>query len=140
MKIGIVGSRFNKPGDEQYHLAYQEAIGRLIGCFRPPETMFVSGGAVGVDSWAREIALLRGFRIMEHKPAAKLGRNEYLASIFERNQKIAEDSDELYAFPHPLAVDGKGGTNDTIRRAVKLGRPVHVYTLKGDILSRERIN
>jgi hypothetical protein len=40
-----------------------------------------------------------------------------------RNQRIVDDSDLIIAF---IAPDRTGGTEDTIRRAMRAGKPVEV--------------
>jgi hypothetical protein len=42
---------------------------------------------------------------------------------YARNQKIVDDSDRIIAF---VAPDRRGGTEDTVRRAVRAGKPVEV--------------
>ena len=47
----------------------------------------------------------------------------YERSYYERNQKVVDVSDELYAFH----VDGSKGVQDTIDKAIVKEIPVHVY-------------
>ena len=89
--VGIVGSTtFPNRG-----LVYEKLSEKLKEC--PIETAFVSGGAYGVDSfakqWAEELGPRRSF-FMEIHPIRK-GENE---NYFLRNAVIAELADEIVAF------------------------------------------
>ena len=48
-RLGIVGSR---------HFPARDGVGSFVASL-PPDTVIVSGGAEGVDSWAVEIGDLR---------------------------------------------------------------------------------
>jgi hypothetical protein len=64
----------------------------------PPETIVVSGGAMGVDSRAVARAVDRHMRWCEHLPDyAKHGKRAPLI----RNEIIVDDCDQLYAFVAP---------------------------------------
>jgi len=91
----------------------------------PPSTVIVSGGAKGPDTWAREAAKRHGLKIVEHLPNLEGVRNrgEAARRYYERNQLIAEDADQVVAL---VAPDRKGGTEDTIKRAIELGKPVRL--------------
>jgi hypothetical protein len=43
--------------------------------------------------------------------------------FYRRNQRLVDDSDRVIAF---VAPDRTGGTEDTIRRATRAGKPVEV--------------
>jgi hypothetical protein len=83
----------------------------------------VSGGCRGVDQWATEAAEARGLATKEHRPNLEGVRNrgEAAGRYHERNQAVVDDVDRIIAFPSD---DRKGGTEDTIRRAIKAGKPV----------------
>ncbi len=110
MRMGVVGSR--KFSNEDVVRVY---IRRL-----PLDTVIVSGGAAGPDTWAVDEARKRGMPepIVHHVdrtglPPYPKGRAEFRKRAFARNQKIVDDSDALAAF-----WDGKsGGTKDSIKRA-----------------------
>lgn len=112
-KYGIVGSRKRK--DRESVVA---AVDRL-----PTKSVVVSGGAEGPDTWAVEAAKARGLQTVEHLPKKVRGATRWQATeaFYARNQLIVDDSDELIAF---VSADRKGGTEDTIRRAVRKGIPV----------------
>jgi predicted Rossmann fold nucleotide-binding protein DprA/Smf involved in DNA uptake len=117
MKIAIVGSRTRDCKDEVF-----KAVAALS-----PTDVVVSGGARGVDSWAAEAARERGMEVIEHLPNISKGasRQEAIAELMGRNTKIAQECDEMIAFPH-LEANGKGGTWDSIRKARKMGKTVDI--------------
>ena len=119
-KVGIVGSR--KRTD-------QETV-RAIVAGLPSDAVVVSGGACGVDAWAAAAARARGLQVVEHLPdmAGAVTRWERTERFYARNAQIAEGCDRLVAL---VADDRKGGTEDTIRRARRLGRPVEVVRCDG---------
>lgn len=110
MKIAIVGSRniskFN------------------IGDYLPDNvTEIVSGGARGVDSFARTFAEQNGIKLTEILP--EYGRYGKAAPLF-RNLRIIEYSDEVIAF-----WDGKSrGTKHVIDNCRKRNKKVTVYLCK----------
>jgi len=82
----------------------------------------VSGGAAGADSLAPIIAQGLEVPCTVHKPEwDKHGK----AAGFIRNQAIVDDADAVAAFFGP-GPETKG-TQDTIRRARKARKPVHIY-------------
>lgn len=80
----------------------------------------ISGGAVGVDSFAAEYAKGHCIELVEFLPEYdKYGRSAPLI----RNKKIVDLCDEVFAF-----WDGKSrGTMHTVNYAKKLGKPVHLF-------------
>jgi hypothetical protein len=91
----------------------------------PPDTIIVTGGAAGPDTWAAEIGRERGLTVIEHLPdlAGVRNRGEATRRYYARNQRIADDCDRMVAL---VAPDRKGGTEDSIRRAIALGKPVTI--------------
>ena len=91
----------------------------------PPDTIVISGGATGPDSWAVEAAMLRGLATIEHRPDLDgiRSRGEAARRYHERNQRVVDNADRLIAF---VAPDRKGGAEDTIRRAQRAGKPVEI--------------
>lgn len=109
MKIAVIGSR---------------SISRVnLEDYLPPETEeIVSGGAVGVDTCAREYALAHGLRLTEFKP--EYSRYGKVAPLY-RNDLIVEYADEVYAF-----WDGRSrGTQYVVRKCRETGTPVRVFKL-----------
>lgn len=113
MRIAIVGSRSRSD---------PETVDRFVRAL-PPDSVIISGGALGPDTWAAASARRYGLPLVEHIPdlSGVRGRGEATRRYYARNQKIAEDCDRLVAL---ISHDRKGGTEDTIRRAERLGKPV----------------
>ncbi|MBW2609936.1 MAG: hypothetical protein JRC68_06300 [Deltaproteobacteria bacterium] len=116
MKIGIVGSREYKNREVVYDLVKSFDQGDII----------ISGGCCGVDTWAEDMSKKIGLSRIIHEPnlAGVRNRGEAARRYFERNKLIAQDCDVLHAFVSP---DRKGGTENTISHAVKLGKPVIIH-------------
>jgi len=114
MRIGVVGSR--RRTNRQ---AVEACIAELS-----PETVVVTGGAEGPDQWAEAAARARGLAVV-HRPDLQGVKVYYQAAQrhYDRNQRIIDDCDRVIAF---VAADRKGGTEDTIRRAERAGKPVEV--------------
>jgi predicted Rossmann fold nucleotide-binding protein DprA/Smf involved in DNA uptake len=114
--IGIVGSRRRRD--------YWN-IWELVETFSE-NTVVISGGCKGPDKWATEHAKLKGLKIVEYLPELPPSgspRYEFTKAYYARNKKIAENVDVLYAF---VAPDRKGGTENTIGYAEKLGKEIHI--------------
>jgi predicted Rossmann fold nucleotide-binding protein DprA/Smf involved in DNA uptake len=87
--------------------------------------VIISGGCRGVDTWAELEAKSIGLETEIFRPALD-GCNSYraaCAAYSDRNRLIAEACDMLVAF---VAPDRKGGTEQTIRFATALGKPVTI--------------
>ena len=110
MKVAVVGSRGLTVED--------------LGKYLPSNTTeIISGGAKGVDTCAREYAILHGIKLTEFKPDyARYGRG---GAPLRRNTTIIENADLVLAF-----WDGKShGTKDTIDKCQEMGVAVQVYTI-----------
>lgn len=116
--IGVVGSRRRNTPEARDRCIDAFFIIVEEMCEKGQEVRIVSGGCpLGGDSFAEEIAKNNGLTITIHYPNWKAGK----FAGFSRNTKIAEDCDILLALP---ASDRKGGTEDTIKKALKLGKAV----------------
>ena len=116
MNIGVVGSRRYRS---------QTDVEKLIDSFSK-DTTIVSGGCQGVDRWAEKRAGERGLKTLIFRPKlmnVPTDKFKVIESYYERNKKIAENSDIVHAF----VVDQKGGTWNTIKWALKFGKPVVVH-------------
>lgn len=115
MRLAIVGSRTFTDADLMWRTLNSA---RINGGFDE----FVSGGAAGADTVAREWAQAYGFTLIEHLPDwERHGK----AAGFIRNQKIIADADALVAFFGP---DGPTkGTDHSIRLARAKRIPIHIY-------------
>lgn len=108
--IGIVGSRRRNSANDM--VACTAALDRI---WEDGDRLVSGGCSKGADNFAEHIAKVRGLSIIIHYadwngPAGK-------AAGFVRNSKIVKDADVLIALP---AKDRTGGTEDTIKKALKL--------------------
>jgi hypothetical protein len=115
MRVGVAGSR--RRTDRETIEAAMAALA--------PGTIVITGGAWGPDRWAEQAARARGLEVAVHEPDLDGVRVRWQAAerFYARNQRIIDDSDMVIAFAAP---DRTGGTEDTIRRAVRAGKPVEV--------------
>lgn len=149
MFVGIVGSRnlgecacssqsksWPPTPDEKAHteecpkaVAWMLML-RVIGRWAVKDDVegFVSGGAPGADSLARDAAGMFDFtienkRFIEYKP--KGGPEPFRVRAYRRNQQIVDKAGALVAIyaPGPRSP----GTSDTVRRALEKGIPVWVW-------------
>ena len=109
MTLAIIGSRDCPAVDIE---AYLDELPDAI----------VSGGAKGADTFAREFAIKKGIRLIEHLPDYnKYGR----AAPLVRNKLIIDDCDKVLAF-----WDGKSrGTKQTLDYAESKGKPVKIIRI-----------
>lgn len=109
MPLAIIGSRDCPAVDiEEYLDEMPDAI--------------VSGGAKGADTYAREFAIKKGIRLIEHLPDyGKYGK----AAPLVRNRLIIDDCDKVLAF-----WDGKSrGTKQTLDYAESKGKPIKIIKI-----------
>ena len=125
-RVAIVGSR-RRPD----RAAVEMAVEGLA-----PGDVVVSGGASGPDTWAVEAAQRRGLEVVIHRPdlTGVGSRSEAAERYHRRNQQIVDDCDRVVAF---VSHDRKGGTEDTIRRTKRAGKPVEVIPWPKDSLEFE---
>lgn len=117
MRIAIVGSR---------RYTNKGAVTAFVQDL-PADSVVISGACEGPDQWAAEAARARDLQVIEHKPdlTGCVQRFEYTKRYHARNQVVADDCETMAAF---VAPDRKGGTEDTIRRAKKAGKPVRIFS------------
>jgi predicted Rossmann fold nucleotide-binding protein DprA/Smf involved in DNA uptake len=114
MKVGIAGSR--ERTDAKSVVDYIDSLGE--------NDVVISGGCRGVDTWAEIAAKRRGLKtivFLPEKPPKGAPKHEWTKAFYARNLQIAEACDVLVAFVSPKR---KGGTENTINHAEKLGKPV----------------
>lgn len=112
--IGIVGSR------RRHFTGDYDALLEAFNNVYEPGDRIVSGGCyVGADAFAEGLAKSRGITITIHY-ADWNGPNRKTAGLV-RNTLIAEECDVLIALP---AKDRKGGTEDTIRKVLRMRKGV----------------
>lgn len=115
--VGIVGSRRRNSNGDYSQLVNCLEANELLN---PEEVMFISGGcSEGADNFAEEIAKKNGIPILIFYP--DYNRNGRSAPIL-RNTLISAHCEVLIAMVHP---DRKGGTEDTLKKAVRLGKKTH---------------
>lgn len=116
MKLAIVGTC--NPG-----VTYQEWEKLLLNKINPEEIqMVISGGAKGVDSFAKL------FSVRHHKPYMEFAPqyNVYgRYATLKRNTQIVKDASTVIAFP---SAESKG-TYHSIKEAQRLGQRVIVVNL-----------
>ncbi len=119
-RVGIAGSR---------RYMKQGLVRRFVESL-DVNTIIVSGGALGVDTWAEQAAKNLGMRVEVYLPDwDKHGKS----AGFIRNGEIVANSDLIAAF-----WDGKSrGTMDTVRKAHKAGRSVLLFGPDGSIVRGE---
>lgn len=112
--IGIVGSR-RRDTDGDFALL----AAKFAEVWRPGDRVVSGGCPKGADRFAEILARNRGLTLTIHYPdwRGRAGRG----AGFVRNTEIARDCDVLIALP---ASDRKGGTEDTIRKALQMGKAV----------------
>ena len=107
--LAIIGSRVCPPIDISSYLSFT------------PDTI-VSGGAMGVDTYAREYAKMKGLKLIEFFPNyEKYGK----CAPLERNKLIVDACDGVLAF-----WDGKSkGTKYVIDYAKEKGKPITIVQI-----------
>lgn len=110
-KVAIVGSR-DYP-HKQHVIDYVQSL--------PPETVIISGGARGVDTWAEQAAREQGMQTIIY-PAEwdKYGKS----AGFRRNADIVSEADKVVAFHH----NASKGTAHTINLAIQENKLEAVFT------------
>lgn len=117
-KIAVVGSR---------NYANEDAVRRFVRAMNPLTNVLISGGAKGVDTWAADEFRKMGGRVVEIRPNyTKFGRGAPL----KRNTEIVLGSDDVAAFWDEEST----GTLDTMKKALKSGRPMAVFGADGNLL------
>lgn len=143
MKVAVVGSR-NFTDKERL----RGAVSRLTVGVPTIDITIVSGGAIGADTLGAEVAIEEDYGLIEHLPdRAKYG---WPRAAFERNTLIVEGcqpgcsehpegtppADVLLAFFGPGEPPMRGdrrfgsGTMDTVQKAMRMRKPVHIYFQK----------
>ena len=114
-RIAIIGSRSRVDRLEVENLVLSLA----------PDSIVISGGADGPDTWAEDAARRRGLGIVIFRPDLDgvTSKFDVTKRYHARNQQIADAAEVVYAF---VATNRKGGTEDTIKRAERRAIPVHL--------------
>jgi hypothetical protein len=112
--IGIVGSRRRNTSEDLYKCSMA-----LAKIYEDGDKLVSGGCEKGGDAFAEKLAKGMGLTITIHFPHWNGPAGK--AAGFVRNTKIAEDCDVLIAL---VAEDRTGGTEDTVKKALKLGKKV----------------
>lgn len=113
--IGIVGSR-RRDSIADYKLCEKA----FLEIYEKGDTIVSGGCPKGGDRFAEMIADLHDIPIKIHKAEwDKFGK----AAGFKRNTYIAEDADIIIAV---VAADRTGGTEDTLKKADKMGKEIRL--------------
>lgn len=113
MNIGVVGNRIG--------WNYNSIKSFLKNKINKNDTI-ISGGAIGVDSFAQQFAKEMGIKILIIYPDPNVpSPNKY----YNRNQKIVNHSEKLIAFQ---IASKKSGTQSTINRARKRGLDIEIIS------------
>jgi len=97
------------------------------------QVTIVSGGCrKGADSFAEEAA--KAYKVSMaiwpvNTSEGIQGRWDYAQKAYERNLKIVEDCDEVWAW---VSSDRTGGTENTIGHALNLGKKIFLVDEKGN--------
>jgi 3',5'-cyclic AMP phosphodiesterase CpdA len=91
----------------------------------------VSGGCLGsADEFAEDAARTRGLHTTIFYPDHSAPKKFKAEPFFKRNREIAEESDVIYALVHATRT---GGTENTIRHALDLKKPVYLVDGNGNV-------
>lgn len=112
-RYGVVG---NRDGWD-----FEFVLARLDELIKNEGDVVISGGAVGVDSYAHHFARAEGLTMVIHYPDY---RKPSPQRYFDRNLGIARDCDVLVAFDKK---SGRSGTKNTVSYARKLGKRVILF-------------
>lgn len=117
MRVGVIGSR---------KFMTSQSIKDFVRSL-PRDSIVISGGCAGPDTWAEEAARAAGLEVsifLPDLPPKGSPRHIFTEAFYARNRLIAENCDVLHAF---VAPDRKGGTEYTIKHALKLGKQVIIH-------------
>jgi hypothetical protein len=128
MRIGIVGSRRRaEEADFNQVLNLLKSLREVFG----NDLVVVSGACPkGADNHAKLVCTGLGIPIVEFPAKFQhvSGIENYAKAYYARNTAIAEFCERLYA---QVADDRTGGTEDTVRKAINMGRSVYLLTTDG---------
>jgi hypothetical protein len=136
--LGVGGSRRRRSADDvDQVLRYvtsavdaAEVLGRRL--------VLVSGGCrVGADHSAELVAEVMGLDLLRFLPRdVPSGSPKFVAvvALFDRNTRVVEACERFVA---QVSSDRTGGTEDAIKKAHKLGRPVDLLTVDGRVVTEQ---
>lgn len=109
-RVAIVGSRGYPDEDDVFSYVHE----------LPSDTVVVSGGAEGPDTWAEQAAKRRGMQVVIYRPDWSLFGK---AAGPIRNAQIVANCDRVVAFWSGLS----NGTAHTIGLARRQGKPIKIF-------------
>ena len=112
-RIGIIGSRRRNSQED-----YNQAEKAFLEVYEDGDEIVSGGCWAGADLWAEKIA--KKFQVtikIYYAQWDRLGKG----AGFARNTYIVRDSDVLLC---QVSSDRKGGTEDSVRKAEKLGKKI----------------
>ena len=112
MRVAVVGGR------DRNDFGFIKGV---LDAFVKQDDVIVSGGAVGVDSFAEEYARKRGIKTSVFRPT--YDNPSIVKPELARNKMIVIDSDIVLAFP----ADNSKGTWNTIQHAKLAGKRFIVF-------------
>lgn len=117
--IGIVGARKYKN---------KKCIQSFIKSL-PKNSIIVTGACKGVCAWTTEQAEKLGIDVLVYEPDLENTGSyfEVAERYYQRNRELIERCDFVHAF-FSEENGYKGGTKFEVEYAVKLGKPVRIYT------------
>lgn len=131
---GIVGSR------RRNSLRDRELTWALVAYLHAwhESGLYVVSGACAdsADEFAAQACKVLGIKLIEY-PIDKKGianKWEFTQRAYARNRQIAEKSNDLYCLVHP---DRTGGTENTIKHAVEMGKNVYLVNELGELYLSE---
>ena len=114
-KLAIVGAR-------EPEISYQDFKTKLEQAISGKFDVVVSGGAVGIDSYAKQYAIENNLQFLEHLPDySKYGRKAPVV----RNMFIVQEADMMIAFPSK----NSRGTHDAVRKMLREGKHVIIVQI-----------
>jgi predicted Rossmann fold nucleotide-binding protein DprA/Smf involved in DNA uptake len=111
MIIAVVGARTGRTKEE---------VVTILENVVKERDMIISGGAVGVDTFAAEFAKSHNISFVEYPPDPKIYPNQN--PYFARNEEIVTEAGLILAFP-----SDSGGTWNTIGHAKRLGKRLIIF-------------
>ena len=110
-RIAIVGTR--TPTFQQIARVFALVAGS------PSDTTIVSGGAPGIDTWAKRAAFFYRRAFAEHLPNIDRGMTFYEKAnkLRDRNRRVVLDAWFVEALPGPAYYSRKGGTYNAVTQA-----------------------
>lgn len=148
LKLAVVGSRFvakskknaeeverMKVAAEYAKAALVKILDRFYDKYKP--VWFISGGAIGVDSWGEEWSKTKSMSRQIFEPVwYPNGRDKPMdkGAGFKRNRDIIETADFVIAL-----TNGSNGTANSIDWAKKLNKPLVVFAADGKLVEKVNI-